>query len=375
MFQYAQCILQSLADMRKAGALEVVIAYGDQRWASIIDQFQLPSECLRHWTVGTMIAKGLMSLLVPAGLSRLLSRWMNPLVLEMHKLGCDIWMFPAQDELTWQMGGPVIGTVHDLMHRYERGFPEAGNWWRYYVREHRFRNISRQSAAVLVDSQLGKHHLMESFAAQSERVHSLPYIAPSYIRNDSERPDFDSFYQLPDKFYFYPAQFWQHKNHRLLVDALEQAREKCRDMALVLAGGFRHEYETVRNQVLQAGLADAVRFVGYVPDADMAGFYRRARGLVMPTFFGPTNIPPLEAMATGCPVLISEIYAMPEQCGDAALYFNPNSVEEMRDRMVRLWTDDRLYEQLSTCGLKRTEAWGQPQFEQRLADVLTRILL
>lgn len=373
MFQYAQCILKSLADVQKSEAINIVVAYSDLRWAPIIDQSQLSSVRLRHWSAGTFIARAFMSLFVPAGLSRLLSRWMNPLVIEMRKLRCDMWIFPAQDELTWQMDGPVVATVHDLMHRYERGFPEAGNWWRYYVREHRFRNISRQSKAVLVDSQLGKRHVIESYAARPERVHALPYIAPGYIRTDRERPDFDSFYQLPHKFYFYPAQFWQHKNHRRLLTALAKARLTCDDMALVLAGGFKHEYEAIRQQVLQTGLAEAVRFVGYVPDIDISGFYMRARGLIMPTFFGPTNIPPLEAMATGCPVLISQMYAMPEQCGDAALYFDPNSEEEMCDQMIRLWGDDRLYKQLSTCGLKRAQAWGQSQFERRLGEILTNV--
>lgn len=373
MFQYAQCLLQSLVNISQAGALEVVIAYGDPRWKPIIDPLHLPSVRLRHWAAGTFLARVLMSLLVPTGLARLLSRWVNPLVYELRELQCDIFIFPAQDELTWQVDEPVIGTIHDLMHRYERTFPEAGNWWRYYLREHRFRNIARQSAAILVDSELGKRHVMESYAARSERVHALPYIAPGHIHGDSERPDFDSLYQLPTKFYFYPAQFWRHKNHLRLINALLEARKTCGDMALVLAGGFRHEYALVHEQVLKVGLSDAVRFVGYVPDADVAGFYRRARGLVMPTFFGPTNIPPLEAMAMGCPVLSSGTYAMPEQCGDAALYFDPNSVEEIRDQMIRLWSDDRLYEQLSACGLKRTQVWGQLQFGQRLGDVLSDV--
>lgn len=374
MFQYAQCILGALSAIQAREKLEVVVAFGDQKWVPIIEQFHLPSVQLRHWTTGNLIARTLMSLFIPANCALLISRRMNPVVIQLARLRCDLWIFPAQDELTWQVGGQVVGTIHDLMHRYERHFPEAGNWWRYGVREHRFRNIARQSTAVLVDSQTGKQHVLDSYASCSDKTHALPYVAPDYIWGGRVRPDFDSYYQLPAKFYFYPAQFWQHKNHRRLIDALAEARRVCSDMALVLSGGFKHEYESVRQQVSEAGLTDAVRFVGYVPDSDMAGFYSRARGLVMPTFFGPTNIPPLEAMAIGCPVLISETYAMPEQCGDAALYFNPNSVAEIRDRMIKLWTDDRLYEQLIAHGRMRTEAWGQPQFEQRLGKILTGVL-
>jgi glycosyltransferase involved in cell wall biosynthesis len=374
MFQYAQCVLRSLAYIQEHEQLDVVVVYGDQRWAPIIGQFQLPSVALQHSTIGTVIARIMMLLFVKAVPSRLISRLLNPLVRELRKLRCDLWIFPAQDELTWQMDGAVVATIHDLMHRYERRFPEAGNWLRYAVREHRFFNLARHSAAVLVDSPLGKLHVLESYGASSERVHSLPYIAPSYISDDRVRPDFDSFYQLPAKYYFYPAQFWPHKNHRRLVNALAEARRVHGDICLVLSGGFRHQYESIYRQVCQMDLSGAVNFVGYVPDVDIAGFYKRARGLIMPTYFGPTNIPPLEAMATGCPVLISDAYAMPEQCGNAALYFNPNSMEEMRDQMIRLWNDDRLYEQLSRCGLERTKAWAQPQFEKRLSDILIAVL-
>ncbi|MBM4231562.1 MAG: glycosyltransferase family 4 protein, partial [Gammaproteobacteria bacterium] len=193
---------------------------------------------------------------------------------------------------------------------------------------------------------------------------------PSYIEAGIERDDFDEIYALPPKFYFYPAQFWSHKNHLRLVHALLRARAECPDMTLVLAGEMRLGYQAILNEVVRVGLEDAVRFVGYVPDGDMASFYKRAHGLVMPTFFGPTNIPPLEAMAMGCPVIVSGTYAMPEQCGEAALYFDPTSEEEMSTRMVRLWSDEGLRQRLSAAGRNRTQAWGQTQFQDRLARIL-----
>ncbi len=370
MFQYAQCILTSLAHLRQNGELDVLVAYGDQRWTSILSPLELPSVQLQHFKLGSFMARVLMSLFVPPWLARLLSGAFNPIVRELNAMECDLWLFPAQDELTWQVHGPVVASIHDLMHRYERGFPEAGSWWRYLVREHRFRSLSRHSEVVMVDSDLGKQHVIESYSANPERVHTLPYIAPSYITETRERDDFDDCYSLPEKFYFYPAQFWPHKNHLRLVQALMRARAECSDMALVLAGGKWLGYETVLKQVVDAGLEDAVSFVGYVPDEDMAAFYKRAHGLVIPTFFGPTNIPPLEAMALGCPVVISDAYAMPEQCGDAALYFNPRSEQEMSIQMVRLWKDGKLWGQLSEAGLNRTQSWGQPQFQHRLGAIL-----
>jgi glycosyltransferase involved in cell wall biosynthesis len=370
MFQYAQCVLKSLEHAQHRLDIEVVLAYGDQRWASLLEGLLLTPVKLRHVRLGGLIARAMMTLFIPSRVARFLSRLFNPLVVELNMLDCDVWIFPAQDELSWQVSAPVITTIHDLMHRYERGFPEAGNWWRYQVREHRFRNLAREAKAVLVDSELGKTHVIESYAVVPDRIHPLPYVAPSYILDGDIRQDFDSVYDLPSKFYFYPAQFWQHKNHWRLILALQQARQVCGDMKLVLAGGLRHEYKQLHRAVKEQGLEDVVRFVGYVPDQDMAGFYKRARALVMPTFFGPTNIPPLEAMAAGCPVLISGSYAMQEQCGDAAQYFNPASVDEMCEQMTRLWTDDALCATMVQRGLARTREWGLAQFEDRFRQIL-----
>jgi glycosyltransferase involved in cell wall biosynthesis len=132
----------------------------------------------------------------------------------------------------------------------------------------------------------------------------------------------------------------------------------------------RNGYDEVRALVSERNLDDNVHFMGYVPDSDMPGLYRRARALVMPTFFGPTNIPPLEAFVMGCPVATSRIYGVPEQLGDAALLFDPNSVEEIHDCLVRLWRDDSLCAMLVAQGKARARAWGPEQFAARFAEII-----
>jgi glycosyltransferase involved in cell wall biosynthesis len=96
--------------------------------------------------------------------------------------------------------------------------------------------------------------------------------------------------------------------------------------------------------------------------------------MVMPTYYGPTNIPPMEAFVAGCPVAISGIYGMPDQVGDAALLFNHDSVEEIADCIRRLWTDDRLCAELAEKGRRRAANWGQQQFNQRLREIIAKII-
>jgi glycosyltransferase involved in cell wall biosynthesis len=94
----------------------------------------------------------------------------------------------------------------------------------------------------------------------------------------------------------------------------------------------------------------------------------------MPTFYGPTNIPPLEAMALGCPVAASKIYGMPEQLGDAALFFDPRSIEGIAQAMKVLWQDDNLCAELSQKGTARSLRWNQSHFNQRLHEIIQKVL-
>ena len=90
----------------------------------------------------------------------------------------------------------------------------------------------------------------------------------------------------------------------------------------------------------------------------------------MPTYFGPTNIPPLEAMALGCPVAVSNKYAMPEQVGESGLLFNPDSPEEIAECIRKIWNDDELRMKMKELGYERINKWGQKEFENKFFYIL-----
>ena len=114
--------------------------------------------------------------------------------------------------------------------------------------------------------------------------------------------------------------------------------------------------------------------IGFAPglsgDRDMAGLYAGAAALVMPTFFGPTNIPILEAWSLGCPVLTSDIRGVREQAGDAALLADPRSVQAIADGIRRLWTDPDLCHTLAERGRRRLAAYGPEDYRRRLGGIL-----
>src|SRR5207248_2446916 len=112
------------------------------------------------------------------------------------------------------------------------------------------------------------------------------------------------------------------KNHKILLEGALLIKDKIPGFSLVFSGHKNHEFNKLYQFCEQNNLLQHVIFLGFVPNEFLGGLYLRARAIVMPTHFGPTNIPPLEAIALKCPVAVSNIYGMPEQLGDAALYFD-----------------------------------------------------
>ena len=126
-------------------------------------------------------------------------------------------------------------------------------------------------------------------------------------------------------FVFYPADFYPHKNHQRLLEAFELVRRQRPDVELVLVGrdlpAFDRPGVTVRERI---------------PTEELAELYRTASALVFPSLQESFGLPPLEAMASGCPVATSSVGALPEVCGDAARYFDPESVDEIADAIVEV---------------------------------------
>lgn len=370
-FQYSQTILEAALALPR-DRYSIVAAYLDPLWLAQLggDATAIPLND-SHWNRGLNRAWHVTRL--PISAWRHSAAFLDSNIRALSAAECDLWVCPNHDRYAFRSGLQTLGTVHDLMHRYERSFPEVSEDGEFERREFHFRETCRWSKGVLVDSEVGKQQLRESYGIAEDRVFALPYIAPPYIRESPSVDDatLSSRYELPQKFFFYPAQFYQHKNHKALIEALALMKDGHPDVRLVLVGAReRNGYEEVRTLVAEKGLTDTVLFMGYVPDSDMPGFYRRSRALVMPTFFGPTNIPPLEAFALGCPVATSRIYGVPAQLGEAALFFDPRSVEEIHDCLVRLWRDDSLCAVLAERGREHSAAWGPRQFAGRFAEIV-----
>jgi len=368
-FQYSQSILNACAAL-PARDYRPVAVYINRHWRTYLEETAIPSTFLPTG-IWRLLARKRLSTLLPLPWWRRISPSIYPPSRAMKKLDCRLWIFPAQDTWTYLCPFPALGTVYDLMHRYEPRFPEVSSWGIYHNREQHYQKLCGWAKGVLVDSDVGKRQLMESYQTPAEKIHILPYVASHTSPTDDSAlsPDL----RLPDKFLFYPAQFWRHKNHHGLVQAVHDLHGEIPDLKLVLTGSENAAAEELKKDIRRLDLQHHIQFLGYVPDRAMPALYRRARGLIMPTFFGPTNIPPLEAMAAGCPVAVSDIYGMREQLGNAALFFNPSSIFEIAKAMLSLWKDDALCHELAGRGLDHHRQWNQEHFNTRFLAILDAV--
>ena len=369
VYQYAQAVLDAFLRLPK-DKFELVVAYSHPVWLGLIPENKAKVIHLDESFRSRVLNRVWHAANLPMSQWRKVAQFIDPNVRMLMREKCDLWINPSNDNWAFRAPVPALGTIHDLMHIYEPQFPEVGSPAEIREREFHFSETCRWARGVAVDSVVGKEQLCTAYDISPDRVFVLPYIAPRYIYDalDSE-PEILP-YDLPEKYFFYPATFWLHKNHAGLFAAIAELRDRYPDIELVLAGAKQNGYVEAFNRVEQLGISDNVIFLGYVPDSHMFELYRGARALIMPSFFGPTNIPQLEAFVAGCPVAAAGIYGVPDQVGDAALLFDPKSVDQIAACMERLWSDDALCADLIARGKKKAREWGPVQFGARLEEII-----
>lgn len=377
-YSYNKTILDSLINITKINSnFELVVYYLDPYWESYLTNYNLNTKLVKESFFSKVISRVARMLKLPVLITRYINQYFSCLCKKMKAENCDLWFFPSQDAISFLFPLPSVVAIHDLMHRYESRFPEVGNHKEYNIREYSYSNMTKWCKAIFVDSAVGKEQLCESYlVVDKDKIFVLPYIAGNIFNSNYITPEyFDHKYKLPKKYLFYPAQFWLHKNHFNLLNSLYMIKNEFLDLHLVLIGSQKNALSIMKKTINELNLNDRVHIYGFIDEQDIPEFYKRAIALIMPTFFGPTNIPPLEAFQMSCPVLISGIYGMPDQLGEAAIYFDPNSPKSIADNIRLILTHPSLKIEKVALGLKHSSNWNQNKFYEIFSDHILSILI
>lgn len=158
-------------------------------------------------------------------LAQIYNTYLTPLGKILHKEDIDVLVSAQQFCFIPNYHIKIIVPVHDLMHRYESSFPEVIE--DYGEREMCMKSYMKYAYVILTDSKVGKSQLLESYRLEKRKtpnIISLPYVVPEHIYNVDEE-----YIGVPDRYVFYPAQFWKHKNHINLVKAIQLLRN-CKEI-------------------------------------------------------------------------------------------------------------------------------------------------
>ena len=225
---------------------------------------------------------------------------------------------------------PYVLNIFDMQHRLQPWFPEVSNNGQWEHREEVWSDGVQRAAMVVVGSEEARDQLCHFYRVAADNVQVLPFPTPQGAVDIAEgrttapaRTDVRAKYGIQHDFLFYPAQLWPHKNHVNLFLALKLLRERGREIALVLTGADHGNSAYLQETARALGLGDLIHFCGFVPYEDVLTLYRETRALSYVSYFGPENLPPLEAMALECPVILSDIPGVRTLHGDGPVYVDP----------------------------------------------------
>lgn len=285
----------------------------------------------------------------------------------------------AGAELIWFLGPraksvdlPYVTTVLDLQHRLQPWFPEVSQRGEWENREKHYIRLLQRAAAVITGTKAGKKEIVELYQIPEERVHILPHPTPVHASATKPVDDIARIRNLGVKpgYLLYPAQFWAHKNHINLLLALKQLKEEGKIFDLALVGADFGNLHYVKEQIKELSLGDLVHILGFVEQQDLLALYRNALALTYVSFFGPENLPPLEAFALGCPVIAAQVNGAEEQLGEAALLVDPKDPNAIASAIVRIANDVQLRAQLIERGRKRAASWTTKDFVRGAFHIL-----
>lgn len=372
-FQYTKSLIKAI-DSLSSDKLSLTLLYTYSSWENYLNSYPEAERIfLRKFHFNNKIFK----LFISLGLLRILKLFTTSLNAEIrfiNKQNYDLIIFPAGDAIACLVKPGVVGAIHDLMHRYERPLMESSGVFGYGFREKFYKYLLISSKAILVDSALGEQHVRESYKNIKAKICILPFIAPDYIYSQTyNKKDKLITSVKPLKYIFYPAQFWIHKNHKNLLRALKILKDRGKIVNLVLSGTKDRGYKSLMKYVTQNNLADQVQFSGYIDDHQLIVLYKNALALVMPTLYGPTNIPPIEAILLDCPPIVSGIYGMPEQCEDAAIYFDPQNPYEIADRIESVIVNEEYRKSIIRNGERIKVKFSQERFRNDIRNILQEL--
>jgi glycosyltransferase involved in cell wall biosynthesis len=290
----------------------------------------------------------------------------------------------------WLMPGPYVVTIHDMSSLL---FSQTAGLRKSY-RQFLFRRGLLNASRVIAVSAATRRDVQSLLGVPSERIRQI-YDAPDprFLRDCAladagQWPDVQSVdrqrvlerYSITYPFILYAGAIRPHKNIPRLVEAFAVLRGDLeehpvyRDLRLIIIGDEISKHPSVRRAVIQTRVEDVVRFLGFVPFDTLRVFYESAAAFVFPSLYEGFGLPPLEAMASGTPVVTSNVSALPEVVGNAAVLVNPENVFDIARGMREVLLDENRRNELVRRGYEQVQRFSWNQTARQVLEIYGEVV-
>jgi glycosyltransferase involved in cell wall biosynthesis len=272
--------------------------------------------------------------------------------------------------------GRLVVTIHDCIHLM---FPQylPNRLAHVYARASMW-SAARRAARVLTVSESSKRDILRFFDLDPAKITVIYNGIDERFSQPPAEDDVERVrtrYQLDRPFVLYAGNVKPHKNLERVIDAFHRVRRAGLDeLRLVIIGDEISKHLGLRRAVHRHMLHKHVRFLGFVPDDTLAVLYRLAAVFVFPSLYEGFGLPPLEAMASGTPVVTSNVSSLPEVVGTAAILVDPYDPQAIADGIVRVVGDQSLRAQLSARGLTRVQEFSWARSVARVHAIYREVL-
>lgn len=264
---------------------------------------------------------------------------------------------PIQYFIDLTFSAPMIITLHDLQHM---RYPEFFSRKEIEERNFLYRQSAEFSERVIVSYQHVKEDIREFYGVPEEKIDVCPIgLIPPAPTGGGEINAVRKKYGIPERYLFYSANTWPHKNHIGLIRAIKILHGKHGiKMPLVCTGQKTDHFPRVEEAVKSLGLKDMVFFPGYIPENEVFLLLKNAALAVIPTIYEAGSFPLMEAMSNGVPVICSDVTSLPDTIGDRRFVFDPKDEAGMADKISSMLKDEKLVRENIENSKKRIKEGG-----------------
>jgi glycosyltransferase involved in cell wall biosynthesis len=280
----------------------------------------------------------------------------------------DLWFCPFLSLEPRPLIIPSLVTIPDIQHEY---YPENFSNTERSLRKGYIQPSCEMATEIITISEFSKKSFIEKLGVDPEKIHVV-YLAAGerFFHAQGNGNTVTKKHNLPNQYFFYPANGWPHKNHRALLKGFYLYRKSYKTpFHLILTGSGLKDTCDIQDRIAQYSLEEYVHILDYVDTEDLPDLYQNAKALVFPSLFEGFGIPLIEAMASGCPIIASNTTSIPEVAGDAAYLFDQKNPQSICDAMHRIVDDDALREKLIQNGKKRVTQYSYDKVARMHLDL------